>query len=44
MKFMKTNLQTLLTVKSPVADVAGETVSVMFWWFGYGYFSQEPGC
>lgn len=38
-----------LTMRQQTAPVALSasacvTVEAGFWWFGYGYFSQEPGC
>lgn len=35
-----------LNVAAAMAMLAGGrvTVEMGFWWFGYGYFSQEPGC
>ena len=43
-----TNIQTLTTANAAagvrLAGVQVESVSVAYWYFGYGYFSQEPGC
>lgn len=53
MTALTTNIQTLATANTAAADVrlAGvkavaqvESASVAYWYFGYGYFSQEPSC
>jgi hypothetical protein len=44
---MNTDSRVLNMLSAHAASAAGSAVSavqnVNYWWFGYGYFSQEPG-